>query len=149
MGAIARRDMLKGVVLGGLMLPQVSFGQEPPERTDLEGRPIQRIKDLSAMTELEKEHLITIEVPAEVKATEPFEVKIAMPNHPMERTHHVFWARTYLDNDGVSYMTFAPIWQRPETTLSYTFGPGSRLEVIAECNLHGLWGASVPLNMKQ
>ena len=147
--SIARRDILKGVVLGGLVLPQIGFGQELAERKDLEGRPIQRIKDPNAMTDLEKEHQILIEVPPEVRAGEPFKVSFTMPNHPMERNHHVFWARTFLDNDGVSYMTFAPIWQRPETTLAYTFGSGSRLEVVAECNLHGLWGASVPLNVKE
>ncbi len=147
MHARPRRDLLKGAVAGGIVIVQAAVALAAPELNDLEGRPIQKIKDPSAMTDLEREHLITIGVPREIRANEPFAVSFALPNHPMQRYHHIFWARTYLDNQGVSFMTFAPMWQRPEATLTYTFWQGSRLDVVAECNRHGLWGASVPLNI--
>jgi desulfoferrodoxin (superoxide reductase-like protein) len=145
---IPRRKVLVGAVVGGLAWAQVRFSGKVREMNDVEGRPIQRVKDPNAMTDLEKEHLVVVTVPPEIIAGEPFKITMAMPNHPMLNSHHVFWMRTYIDTDTVSYMTFAPVWQRPEATITCTFYSGTRLDVVAECNLHGLWGAYAALNIK-
>jgi desulfoferrodoxin-like iron-binding protein len=148
MNEIPRRHVLKGAVFGGLVWAQVRYSGKLKEMNDVEGRPIQRVKDPNAMTDLEKEHMVIVTVPSEIVAGEPFKISMAMPNHPMLPNHHVFWMRTYLDNEAVSFMTFAPTWQRPEATITCTFLAGDRLDVVAECNLHGLWGAYTKLNIK-
>ena len=98
------------------------------------------------MTAVEKEHCIRIDVPDEIKPTEPFKISFSMPDHPMTIAHHISWMRLFVDTDMVSFVTLAPVWQRPDVTLTLTLATGKRIDVVAECNLHNLWGMSAPLN---
>ncbi len=142
---IPRRKVLLGTLAGPLILGQLGSIDKPAEIPDLDGRPIRRISDTKNMTAIEKQHYIQIDVPKEVKPGEPFKVSFSMPNHPMTIAHHISWMRLFVDVDLVSFVTLAPVWQRPDVTLTLTLATGKRIEVVAECNLHNLWGMSVPL----
>ena len=70
-----------------------------------------------------------------------------MPNHPNNKVHHITWLRVYIDNDLVTFVTFAPTWQKPEATFTFAFPKGGRIDAVVECTLHGLWGMSAPIRI--
>ena len=144
MSGVLRRDVLRGAFLGPVIW---SVGQftKVPDLIDLEGRPINRIADVNNMTALEREHFIKIDLQQGIIAGRPFKASFSLPNHPSERKHHITWLRVYLDRDQVNFVTFAPTWQLPEVTYTFTFSEGQRIDAVAECNQHELWGMSAPL----
>ena len=148
MEGINRRRVLRGAVIGGVLLGQAGIARGLTDLKDLEGREIQRPADPANMTGLEKAHLVTIDAPQEITAGEPFAVSVALPNHPMLSAHHIVWMRVLLDNDTVCYTTLAPVWQRPSATFTFVLAKPMRLDVVAECNLHGLWGPPTPVELK-
>jgi desulfoferrodoxin (superoxide reductase-like protein) len=144
MSGVGRREVLRAAFLGPVIF---GIGQvtKVPELIDLEGRPINKIADVNNMTPLEREHFIQIDLPSQVIAGRPFKVTFSMPNHPAETKHHISWLRVYVDNDQVNFVTFAPAWQLPEVTYTFTFTKGMRIDAVAECTRHELWGMSAPL----
>jgi len=164
MDGLARRELLKEAALGVALMPVVTAGMAAAaaereeakgmmkemagEMMELEGKPIHRIKDLKNMTDMEKAHLVTIDLPTEVKAGEAFKATFNMPNHPMMKAHHIMWMRVYLDGELISTTTFTPEVARPEVTLTFTLAKGRKFEAIGDCNLHGLWAMSAPIEIK-
>ena len=144
MGILGRREVLRGAVVGPVIW---SIGQVTriPDLIDLEGRPIHRAADPARLTSLEAEHLIVIQLPPRIVAGQPFKATFSMPNHPSTKNHHIATLRVFLDREMINYVTFAPTWQLPEVTYTLTMGVGGRLDAVADCSTHGLWGASAPL----
>jgi len=156
MKGIPRRKVLLGaapLVLGGLSaparLPAGRLGGRPPDRPmdDLEGRAIRRIDETGELDTLQREHLIEIDAPNEVKAGEPFQATVRLPDHPSTTEHHVAWMRVFVDDDLITFLTFAPVWQRPEVTFTFALSGGSRLDAVIECNKHDLWGMARPISV--
>ncbi len=138
---LPRRKLLLSAFAAPLIFPRL-FERGPDELTDIEGRPIQRAKDPDNMTDVEREHLITIDAPDSAAPGEPFKVTFSLPDHPMTAFHHVTILRIFVDRSQVCWLTLAPIWQRPDVTLTLTLPKDSLIEAVAECNRHGLWAAS-------
>jgi len=145
---VPRRSILKGALFGPVIWSIGPLGKEGLPLDDIEGTPVQKIADPNNMTPLEEAHLIKIDCPAEVVATEPFNLTVSLPNHPMAKNHHIAWLRVYLDRDLVTFVTLAPVWQKPEVTFTFTFDKGHRIDVVADCNQHGLWGMPFPIVIK-
>jgi len=142
---IARRDVLRGALLGPLVWSVGEIGTGVPELKDLEGRKIEKIADVENMSAIEKEHFIKIELPDNIRAGEPFEARFSMPDHPNGKVHHITWLRVFLDDDLVTFVTFAAVWQKPEATFTFVFAKGGRIDAVAECTMDGLWGMSAPI----
>jgi len=144
-GATRRRVLLSALAGPVLFAPENRF-KEPSVFPDFEGRAIQRVDESSELSPHEREHIIEIEIPETVKVGEPFQARISMPHHPKSGSHHIMWMRVFVDKQMVSYMTFAPEWVRPATALTLELPPAGRIEVLAECNLHAIWGKALPLD---
>ena len=144
MEGIGRRSVLKKAVLGGVILPGFLAQRDPREIREIGGRPIRRT-EANAETASDRQHTLVITLPAEVREGEPFKLTISMPEHPIVAEHHITWMRLFLDEDAVSFVTIAPFWQKPEVTFTLTLSKGSLITAVAECNMDGLWGTSVPL----
>ena len=147
MDKIPRRRVLFGALSTPILLGGWNALAAPEELSDLEGRPIQRVANVDDMTSLERHHLITLDMPDEIRYKEPFKVTVNMAEHPMVPEHYIVWMRLFVDRDAISYVTLAPTWQRPEITFTLTLDRGAGLDLIAECNQHGLYGASREFKM--
>ena len=145
MKELPRRDVLKGAMYGGILWPLMSMEGKNSPMPDMEGQKISRVKDAAAPTTLEREHAMTVEVPAEIVAGEPFRMHINMAGHPMTLKHHISNLRVYVDRELVTFMTLAPTWQLPEVTFTLTMAKGQVADVVVECNQHGFWAQAAPL----
>ncbi len=144
---IPRRTLLITALAAPAALAQPGI-EEPPFLVDLEGRSIQRITDPQNMSAHESEHLVEVVLPAEVKADEPLSATFRLPNHPNSYLHHITWIRIFVDKQSLSYVTFAPRWLKPEVTFTMQLPQANRIEAVAECNRHGLWGALIHVQVK-
>jgi superoxide reductase len=147
MHKIPRRTLLFSALAAPAALAHGAL-DEPPFLQDIEGRPIQRIADPANMSAHEREHLIEIVLPDEIKANEPFSATFRLPNHPFSNAHHIAWMRVFVDKQLLSYVTFAPRWMKPEATFTLQFTKANHIEAVAECNSHGIWGAIAPITIK-
>ena len=57
------------------------------------------------------------------------------------------WLRVFVGRQMITCVTFAPVWQHPEVTFTLELTKGDRIEAVADCNRHGLWGAAVPITI--
>jgi superoxide reductase len=114
---------------------------------------INKPKDVSNMTELEKKHIPVIECPDKVKAGEPFQIKINVGEilHVMEEGHHIQWLEVKSGENLYARVNLTPVFTKPEVTLTLVKGEkhSSRtLRVIERCNLHGLWEATKDITIE-
>ncbi len=130
-----------------LLFAQTERSEKGRLLADFDGTDIQRIADPANMSQHELEHLIEIALPAEIRSNEPFKAVFSLPNHPNSTAHHVTWMRIFVDNQLISFLTLAPVWVKPDLTLTLQLPKGSRIEALAECNKHGLWGNAAPVQI--
>lgn len=145
MSAVGRRGFMKSAIIAPFVLPVGKIGERIPPLDDLEGRPIKRAGKADAAAGLEREHMIELALPPRMKAGGPFKATVVMPHHPMNKDHYILSLRVYLNSALVTFTTLAPTWQLPELTYTFTFDKGDRIDVIADCTQHGLWGLAVPI----
>ncbi len=107
---------------------------------------INKPKDQSTLTDLEKKHLSVITAPEKVKKDEEFEVKIEVGKllaHPNEPGHFIEWLELYCGDTFIGRASFSGGISVPQASfkvkLSHAHGP---IQVRAKCNLHGLWQGS-------
>ncbi|MBN2385703.1 MAG: class II SORL domain-containing protein [Anaerolineales bacterium] len=108
----------------------------------------------------ERIHVPLIEIPAQVRAGEPFQVKVSIGKeipHPNTTEHHISWIDLYFHPEGgrfprqvgrfafvahgeaVSGANQAPVYADPELVVTvYLERPGT-FHAMALCNIHGLW----------
>jgi superoxide reductase len=107
---------------------------------------INKAKDLSNLSDLEKKHLPIISAPASVKAGEPFEITIEVGKllaHPNEPAHHIQWI--VLLNGSLTMAIvqltpqLTPVMANPRVTLKITLEENAKLRVLERCNIHGEW----------
>lgn len=109
---------------------------------------INKPKDFKSITDFEKKHTPQIECPDEVRAGEPFEVKIRVGDniaHPMEEGHFIQWIEVKSGENLYVRAEFTPVFSRPDVVVTLVkkgMHKQGTLRVIERCNLHGLWEAS-------
>ena len=110
-----------------------------------------------------EKHVPVIECPAQVKADEVFEVKVAVGaeiGHPNTTEHHISWITLYFHPEGekfthqVGRFEFSahgestagpnqgPVYTHHEVTASLKINKAGTLHALALCNIHGLWESS-------
>lgn len=115
---------------------------------------LNRPKDPENMTELEKKHTPVIECPDNVKAGEPFQVKIKVGEipHIMEEGHHIQWIDLYSGQNFNARIDLTPVFTRAEVTITLQKSGGHRtstLRAIERCNLHGQWEATKEITVSE
>jgi len=113
----------------------------------------------SADWKVEK-HVPVIECPDQVKASEPFSVKVVVGKeitHPNTTEHHIRWISVYFLPEGekftcevgrfefcahgeaVAGANQGPVYTNPEVTASLKTNKPGTIYAMALCNVHGLW----------
>jgi superoxide reductase len=100
-------------------------------------------KDPANLTELEKKHIPTIEIPDRIVAGKPFSVKATVGEiqHPTTEDHHIGWIEFFANGHYLARVDLLPAGTRPEASITCVFDdPGENsIWVQAYCTLHGLW----------
>jgi len=106
---------------------------------------VNRVRDPSAMTDLEKKHLPVIAAPDKVAAGECFEVTVEVGKlmaHPNENAHFIGFIELYAGHVFIARLDLTPRRTCPVlkacVALDKAIGP---LRAFAWCNIHGTWGA--------
>jgi superoxide reductase len=107
-----------------------------------------------------EKHMPVIEVPAQVKAGEPFTVKVSIGKeipHPNTTEHHIDWIDLFFHPEGekfphqVGHFAFTahgeavagpnqgPVYTEPVVTLTMKVNKAGMLQALSLCNIHGLW----------
>jgi superoxide reductase len=116
------------------------------DKTLFEG--INRVKDPTAKTPLEKGHAPVITAPKAVKAGEAFTVEVTVGEnvHPMGPAHWIEYIELRIGNEPAGRVDFqARGFLKPKATFTVVIpkeaAPEGKLTLVAQqhCNLHGLW----------
>ena len=141
-----RREFLRTAALatGGVWLGSSGMARAFTGYTQVDAqlfRDINRVKDPAHKTGLEKKHVPVIEVPAKIKAGEPFAVDVTIGEvlHPMGPAHYIDWVEILAGNEPAGRMEFRPAFSQPKATFHITLDKPVTLVVRLYCNLHGLW----------
>jgi superoxide reductase len=107
-----------------------------------------------------EKHMPVIEVPAQVRAGEAFQVKVSVGKeiaHPNTVEHHIAWVDLYFHPEGekfphqVGHFAFSahgeavagpnqgPIYTLPEVVVTLKVSKSGTIQALALCNIHGLW----------
>jgi len=112
---------------------------------------INRPVDPNNKTDLEKKHYPTLEVPASVKAWEPFDVKITVGKeltHPNEGAHFLQWVELYYNDVLISRVELTPAIYEMPVTMRVKLGKSCTLKALVRCNLHGIWEGTTELTVE-
>jgi superoxide reductase len=107
-----------------------------------------------------EKHMPVIEVPAQVKVGEAFQVKVSVGKeipHPNTTEHHIDWIDLYFHPEGekfphqVGHFVFSahgeavagpnqgPVYTQPELVVTLKVNKAGLFQALALCNIHGLW----------
>jgi superoxide reductase len=115
---------------------------------------INRVKDPSNKTPLEKSHAPVISAPAKVKVGEPFTVEVSVGEvvHPMTQSHWIEFITLEIGNEPAGRIDFqSKGYLNPKVTFTVTltaeFAPSGKVTLIAHqrCNLHGYWEGNLDI----
>jgi len=115
---------------------------------------INRVKDPSSKTPLEKSHAPVISAPAKVKAGEPFTVEVSVGEvaHPMWQSHWIEFITLEIGNEPAGRIDFqSKGYLNPKVTCTVTLtaesAPSGKVTLIAHqrCNLHGYWEGNLDI----
>jgi superoxide reductase len=151
-----RRLFLKTAASGSaaLMLAQAVSAAERffPDKVNQElFQGINRVRDLSGKTALEKGHVPVITAPASVKAGEVFTVEISVGEnlHPMGPAHWIEFIELRIGNEPAARADLQSNgFAKPKAAFTMVLpreaAPEGKVTLIARqhCNLHGLWESS-------
>jgi superoxide reductase len=100
-------------------------------------------------------HTPKIEAPDEVKAGEPFYIKIKVGPHPNTLQHSIRWIEVYFEEEGrafnpimLSRIHLEPELVEPEVTLKLVLKKGGVIYALEYCNLHGVWEGRKAITVK-
>ena len=115
---------------------------------------INRVKDPSNKTPLEKSHAPVISAPAKVKVGEPFTVEVSVGEvvHPMVQSHWIEFITLEIGNEPAGRIDFqSKGYLNPKVTFTVTLtaesAPSGKVTLIAHqrCNLHGYWEGNLDI----
>jgi superoxide reductase len=156
-----RRVFLKSVAVGAFAvgIAREAYGVEEyfPVKVDRSlFRNINRVKNSSNETELEKLHVPVITAPAKVKAGEMFNVEVTIGKtlHPMGPSHWIEFASLSIGNEPagrVSFQSKGYLKPKAKFTLVLTkeSAPSGKATLVVHqrCNLHGYWEGSLDIEV--
>lgn len=148
-----RRRFLKtagiGMVTVGILGESFAAEKYYPSKVDQSlFETINRVKDASNETALEKSHAPVITAPEKVTAGEPFtvEVSVGRVSHPMGPAHWIEFIELSIGNEPAGRIDFQSRgYLSPKATFTVVLGkdaaPVGKVTLIAHqrCNLHGYW----------
>jgi superoxide reductase len=117
---------------------------------------INRVKDPSNKTPLEKSHAPVIKTLDIFKAGEPFTVEVSVGEviHPMGETHWIEFIELNIGNEPAGRVEFQPRgYLHPKATFTVVLGkdaaPEGKLTLVAHqrCNLHGYWESTKDISV--
>jgi superoxide reductase len=117
---------------------------------------INRVKDPTQKTPLEKSHAPVLIAPASAKAGEPFNVEVSVGEvlHPMGSTHWIEYIELNIGNEPAGRIDFEPRgFLKPKATftvvLTMDVASAGKVTLVARqrCNLHGLWEGSFDISV--
>jgi superoxide reductase len=152
-GVMDRRTFLKtatvGTVVAGIAGDAFAVEKYFPVKVEQNlFETINRVKDPSNKTPLEKSHAPVITAPGKVKAGLPFTVEVSVGEvlHPMGQTHWIEFIQLDIGNEPAGRMDFQPKgYLEPKATFTVTLtkesAPSGKVTLVAHqrCNLHGYW----------
>ena len=103
-----------------------------------------------------EKHVPFIDVPASVKAGEPFMVTVEVGrivHHPNTVEHHIRWIHLYALAEGskavvnVGTFEFAPAYVEPKVTIPVMLDKSSTMYALGYCNIHGVWDNSTQVTV--
>ncbi|HEY3275218.1 MAG TPA: class II SORL domain-containing protein [Syntrophorhabdaceae bacterium] len=156
-----RRSFLKGAVLGtamaGAAVEALAADRFFPVKVDqsLFGA-INKVKDTSNKTPLEKTHAPVVTAPLTVKAGEPFMVEVSVGEiaHPMGQAHWIEFISLEIGNEPAGRTDFQSRgYLSPKVAFMVTLvkeaAPAGKVTLIAHqrCNLHGYWEGSTDITV--
>ena len=115
---------------------------------------INRVKDQTKKTPLEKSHAPVISAPKSVKAGEIFTVEVSVGEkvHDMGPAHWIEYIELSIGNEPVGRLDFQPRgFMKPKATftvgLPKEMAPNGMITLVASqrCNLHGLWESTLDI----
>ena len=111
------------------------------------------VKDADDATALEKKHLPVISAPESVKAGEHFEVTVEvgkLVEHPNEPGHYIEFIELYAGSTYLARMDFTAKTTCPimKVCVSLDHAHG-KLRAYERCNLHGMWGNEVDIEVTE
>ena len=156
-----RRNFLRSLALGtvaaGISRPAFAAEKYYPTKVDQSlFENINRAKDPSNKTPLEKSHAPLISAPATVKSGEPFTVEVSVGEvlHPMGPAHWIESIELNIGNEPAGRIDFQPKgYLTPKATftvvLSKESAPSGKITLVAHqrCNLHGYWESTMDLTV--
>jgi superoxide reductase len=147
-----RRTFIKGAVVGtitaGFASTASATGFYPQAIDQSLFENINRVKDPSKKTPLEKSHAPIITVPASVKPGEMFSVEVSVGEklHGMSPAHWIQDIEFFIANEPAGRVELQPKgFLSPKVqfhvTLPADIAPGGKVTLVAtqHCNLHGYW----------
>ncbi|HET6515334.1 MAG TPA: class II SORL domain-containing protein [Thermodesulfovibrionales bacterium] len=157
-----RRSFLKTAAVGSVALgvAREVFAAEKyfPSKVDPSlFETINRAKDPSTKSPLEKSHAPFITAPPKVKAGEPFavEVRVGENLHPMGPTHWIEFIALNIGNEPAGRIDFQPKgYLSPKATFTVVLpmesAPSGKVTLVANqrCNLHGYWESSLDVSVE-
>ncbi len=103
------------------------------------------VEDKLAISKKES-HTPRIEAPKEVKAGEPFTVRVYVQGHPNTVQHSFRWFELYFYEEGrefnpifIARAGLTPEISEQEASFKIKLNKSGILYVLAYCNLHGVW----------
>jgi len=104
-----------------------------------------------------EKHVPHIEVPAKVKAGEPFQVTVIVGKevlHPNTIEHHIKWIQVYAKEEGarpvvhVGTFDLGPTYAEPKVTFPVMLKKSTTLYALEYCSIHGVWDNSVRVEVE-
>ena len=156
-----RRNFLRSLALGtvaaGIARPAFAVEKYYPTKVDQNlFENINRAKDPSNKTPLEKSHVPFISAPATVKAGEPFTVEVSVGEvvHPMGAAHWIESIELNIGNEPAGRIDFqSKGYLKPKATFTVVLSkesvPSGKITLVAHqrCNLHGYWESTLDLTI--
>ena len=156
-----RRTFLQSATIGAMAagIAGKVFGAEKyfPTKVDQSlFETINRVKNPSNKTPLEKSHAPVITAPRTVKAGEPFTVEVIVGEvlHPMGPPHWIEFISLEIGNEPAGRVDFQSRgYLSPKATFTVTLtkesAPSGKVTLVANqrCNLHGYWEGTLDIGV--